>query len=357
LLVDNFPAFKTEFEIGPTRAPWYAAFQQILGEGRSVGIHVAITADRPGSVNTATSSAFQRRVVHRLADEGSYALLDAPSDVLSSTSPPGRAVVDGMEAQIAIVGGHTGVAEQSKALQSLAEAMLRAGRAVAEPIGALSTEIDPATLPTSIGDQPVLGVSDDTLDAMPFDDTGAILLAGPPASGRTSALRWLIHSIGAAHPKVTRYYIGNPRSTIGAQPGWEATARTVEDAADLAKEITSVVNSTGAGTKVLVVIEQIGDFLSTSADSSIVELIKAVKRSDHVLIADSETSQWSSSWPILAEVKAARTGFLLQPDGLEGENLLRTPLPRVSRSEFPPGRGYFIARGKATRVQLPFMPQ
>lgn len=103
------------------------------------------------------------------------------------------------------------------------------------------------------------------------------------------------------------------------------------------------------------IIEQLGDLLGTSADAPTVDLIKAIKRSDHLLIADSETSQWNSSWPLLAEVKAARTGILLQPDGLEGEAILKTALPRVSRSEFPSGRGYFVTRGKAVRVQVPWL--
>ena len=103
------------------------------------------------------------------------------------------------------------------------------------------------------------------------------------------------------------------------------------------------------------VLRQLADFLSSSADSSMVEMIKALKRTDHFLLAESETGGWSSSWPLLAEVKSARTGFLLQPESMEGDTILKTSLPRVSRGEFPAGRGYFIARGKATRVQLPFL--
>ena len=128
LLVDNFPSFRNEFEVAASRAPWYAVFQQIIGEGRALGMHVAMTADRPGSVPTGVSSAFQKRIAHRLADEGGYMMIGAPADVLSATSPPGRAVVDGLETQIAIVGGNRNVAEQSKALTALAEAITRAGR-------------------------------------------------------------------------------------------------------------------------------------------------------------------------------------------------------------------------------------
>ena len=355
LLVDNFPAFRNEFEVGAARALWYNVFLQLLGEGRQLGIHIAITADRPGSVPTAVSSTIQRRVVHRLADDNSYVLLDAPSDVLSAASPPGRAVIDGLESQIAIVGGQSGVSEQSKAIVALAEAMARTGRAPATPVGVLSQQIDPASLPKDVNGLPVLGISDDTLQPLPFDPTGAFLLAGPPASGRTNALRWLIRSVDTTVPKTTKFYIGNSRSVIGTLPGWEATARTIEDATDLAKEITAMVADPSTKGKVVIVLEQIADFLSTPADSSIVELIKAVKRSDHFLIAESETSQWGSSWPILGEVKSARTGFLITPDGIEGETILKTGLPRVSRNDFPPGRGYFIARGKATRVQLPLL--
>ena len=355
LLVDNFPSFRNDFEVGASRAVWYGVFQQLLGEGRGLGMHVAITADRPGSVPTAVASAFQRKVVHRLADDGQYMLLDTPADILSATSPAGRAVIDGLETQIAIVGGQTNVAEQSKAIAALGEAMLRTGRAPAEPVGTLATEFPPDVLPKELGGMPILGISDDTLSPLPFEPTGTFVLSGPPASGRTNALAWLIRSIDTAVPQVTRYYFGNPRSAIGAAPGWEATARSVEDATGLAKELAAVVADPATKGKVLIVIEQIGDFLSSAADSSLVELIKAVKRSDHFLIAESESGGWSSSWPLLAEVKGSRTGFLLQPDAMEGDTILKTSLPRIARNEFPPGRGYFIARGKATRVQLPLL--
>ena len=355
LIVDNFPSFKNDFEIGATRAPWYGVFQQMLAEGRGLGMHVAITADRPGSVPTGIASTFQRRVALRLADEGGYMLLDAPADILSAASPPGRAVIEGAEAQLAIVGGDPGVAEQAKALAALAEAIRRTGREEAVEVGTLGTEIPAASLPADVGGLPVLGISDDTLAPVGFEASGPILLAGPPASGRTNALGWLIASVGRAHPKLTRFYFGSPRSAIGQQPGWEAKALTVEDAASLAKEVAATVAETAGEEKILVVIEQIGDFLSTSADSSMVEMIKAIKRSDHVVIAENETSGWNSSWPLLQEVKGARTGFLLQPDAMEGDTILKTSLPRVSRGDFPPGRGFFIARGKAVRVQLPLV--
>ena len=48
LLVDGYPAFRADFEQSAATAPWYGVFQDLVSEGRQLGIHVAITADRPG---------------------------------------------------------------------------------------------------------------------------------------------------------------------------------------------------------------------------------------------------------------------------------------------------------------------
>ena len=356
LLIDNYPSFRSEFEIGSTRAAWYGVFLQILAEGRGLGVHVAMTADRPGSVPNAVAAGFQRRIVHRMTDEASYSLLDLPMDVLDATSSPGRALVGEAETQIAIVGGEADVAAQSRALVSLGAAIERSGRAPARQIGTLAAEIDAATVPPTVAGKPVLGIADDTLEPITWEPSGPFLLAGPPASGRTTALAWLVQSLDRGRPGVQRHYFGNAKSRIPGLGGWASASITIDEVAAKAKELSALVAETPASSPIAVVVEGIGDFLSTPADGAIVELIKAIKRTDHVIIAEGETSQWSSSWPLLAEIKAVRTGFLLQPESMEGDTILRTSLPRVSRAEFPVGRGFFIARGRATRVQLPLVP-
>ena len=62
----------------------------------------------------------------RLADESDYLMLDTGTDVLDASSPPGRAVLDGKDVQVAVLGGLANVAEQAKAIDKLA-ATLRAG--------------------------------------------------------------------------------------------------------------------------------------------------------------------------------------------------------------------------------------
>jgi DNA segregation ATPase FtsK/SpoIIIE, S-DNA-T family len=103
------------------------------------------------------------------------------------------------------------------------------------------------------------------------------------------------------------------------------------------------------------VIENLSDFLSSPAEKPVTELIQNVKRNEHLVIADGETSTWGSSWPLLAEVRNGRRGLALQPESVEGDSLFRTSFPRVQRKEFPPGRGMYVAKGKVRKVQVPLL--
>ena len=49
LLVDGVPAFRNAYE-GGLQGRWFDLFVSIASEGRPVGVHVLMSADRPGSV-------------------------------------------------------------------------------------------------------------------------------------------------------------------------------------------------------------------------------------------------------------------------------------------------------------------
>jgi S-DNA-T family DNA segregation ATPase FtsK/SpoIIIE len=352
LLIDNFTNFKDDFEVAAGRAQWYDVFRDVLADGRRLGIHVTLTADRAGAVPTSIAASIQRRVVLRLADDG-YGTLGVPSDILGPTSPPGRAIVDGLETQIAILGGTTSVSEQGEALVKLAEAMGRAGVAAAPEIGSLPKEFLQSSLPASVAGQPVLGISDIDLGPYSFDPTGTVLLAGPPASGRTTALQTIANAMLRADDDTRAYYFGNARSPLARLELWSDAGTNPDDVAAIARDLVAAVTDPETEGRIAVFIETIGDFLQTAADGPLVELIKAVRRSDHFLLAEGETSAWGSSWPLFGEVKNGRRGILLQPEAVEGDILLKTSLPRMARNEFPPGRGVYISRGQYARVQLP----
>src|SRR5690606_30307158 len=103
LLLDGVAAFRQGYEVG-ARARLFDLFYAIAADGRSVGVHVVLTADRPASVPSALAAAVQARVVLRMADASDYPTMGIRVDRLSPNSPPGRGMFNGAEIQIAILG-------------------------------------------------------------------------------------------------------------------------------------------------------------------------------------------------------------------------------------------------------------
>ncbi|NQX12293.1 FHA domain-containing protein [Microbacteriaceae bacterium VKM Ac-2855] len=352
LLVDGYPTFRTEYEGVGGRAQWYGIFQQLLTEGQKLGMHVALTADRPGSVPSSVLSSVQRRVVLRLSDDTMYTLLDVPTDVLGSGSPPGRAIVDGLETQIAIIGGTSSVAEQTAATKAWGVRLSRRGAAAVAPeIRSLPKEFLQSTLPASVDGVPVLGLSEETLRPVGFTPSGLFLLGGGVGSGRSNALHTLVTALRRWNPSLDLFYLGHRRSLLPASGRWEGTAIGVTEVATLARELSARLGTDEP--PFAVVVESLSDYGYTPADAALMELFKTVKGSDSFALVESETATWGSSIAMNTEVKSSRRGFLLQPESHEGDLILKTAFPRANRSEFPPGRGYVAVGGVATRVQIP----
>src|SRR5699024_931112 len=145
----------------------------------------------------------------------------------------------------------------------------------------------------------------DTLEPVGIEALGTFLLAGPPQSGRTNALHWLVTSIRRAHPEARFLYFGARRSVLRGLDLWERAATGAPEVAELAKEVVASLDEPPpegqAGT--VVVIEALADFLTSPADAPLVEVIKAVKRNEHFVIAEGDTSTWGASWPLVSEIR------------------------------------------------------
>ena len=355
LLIDGLPQFRAEWEATTARMPFYQIFMRILGEGRPLGVHVVATADRSGSVPTAVSSNVSRRIVLRLADENAYALLNAPKDVLDERSAPGRAIVDGLETQIAVLGGTPNVAEQTRILAEWAgELRARGAREVAE-IGALPTRLDGADLPDRIDGLPVIGVAEDTLEARAFDPAGLFVIAGPPLSGKTNTVKALVQSMVRFDPAVKLFHFGGRRSQLKEFAPWVRSAVTPDEAKDLATELAELVADESLTARMMIVIEDVPQFADSSAERPLKALFQAVKRSEHLLIGDADTAQVTSGFGLINDFKSDRTGIALRADAFDGDALFKVPFPKVKRSDFPEGRGILVQSGRAVTVQIPLV--
>lgn len=357
LLIDGFGTFKQEWETTAARSSYYAVFMRILGEGRPLGVHVVASADRYGAVPTAVTANVPKRVVLRMSDEGAYAMLGAPKGVLDERSVPGRAVVDGWETQIATPGGTPNTSEQIVAAERLAALFREQGAPEVPPIGALPTELSLEALPTEIGDLPVLGITESTLGPRSFEPIGAFVIAGPPQSGKTTALRSIIRSLERWDDDVELFHIGGRRAALSGYRPWRRAATSIEEVRSLAKELKEIVADETIGSRIAIVVENITEFGDTDAERPLKELLQAINRSDHFLVADGDVTQLSSGYGLVGELKAARHGLALRPDTYDGESLFKLAFPRVQRHEFPPGRGIFVENGRSETVQVPHSPK
>ncbi|GAA2898041.1 FtsK/SpoIIIE domain-containing protein [Microbacterium esteraromaticum] len=357
LLIDNYPEFKKDWEMAPGRGPFYRIFMRILGEGRTLGVHTVLTADRGNAVPSAVASNIPRKVLLRMGDPSQYMLLNVPRDILDEQSAPGRGIIDGHEAQIAVLGGTANVVEQTKALRALGDRLREKGVRDLPEIGALPTMVPVADMPATVDGMPVFGVADDSLAPHGFEPIGSFVISGPPQSGKTNALRSLITAVERFDPNVQMYHFGSRRAELKDFRPWVRSATKAEDEKELATELAELVVSDAQKQRILIVIEDIPHLADGAADRPMRALLQAMNNSDHMLIGEAEITRASGSIGVLGEWKSGRQGIVLKPETYDGESLFKVPFSRMKRSDFPVGRGIMVQAGRAITMQMPYVPE
>jgi S-DNA-T family DNA segregation ATPase FtsK/SpoIIIE len=352
LMLDGYSAFRQHYEM-LDGGKWFEALNTLAADGRPLGIHVIVTADRLSALPARLTSAIQRRLIMRLADDSDYGMLGIGRGVLGHESPPGRAVLSGAELQVAVLGGAPDNMGQARAITQLAGAMSRQGVATAPGVEQLPELVRLSELPATAAGRPVIGVADDTLAPAGFRAEGVFLVCGPPASGRTTAVATLLIAVTRAHPETVPVFFGGRRSPLIGLGAWQHVATDPQEVAELAAKLDAEITRDGDSSRPLVVvIEGVNEFLGTPADTPLVSLIKKLASGGHLVIAEGETSAMGQSWPLLNAVKTARTGLALQPEPADGSMVFKTEFPKSRRSEFPPGRGLLVESGKARLAQI-----
>lgn len=351
LLLDGMGAFREAYESN-VAAPWFSVFSQIATDGRQVGVHVVVSGDRAGSIPTSLSSSIQRRLVLRLANVDDYGMLGVDSDVLNPTSPPGRGILDGEEAQIAVLGGDGNVAVQARQIEALAQSMTKAGVVPAPSIERLGDYL-PLGVMKSKAAGVIIGVADDNLQSVSIDPVGSFVIAGPPGSGRTTALGTIGQSLKAKTPGTALYLLSPRRSALARRGIWTQAADSPEQLEKAVQELAKLVDT---GTlkvgQVALFLENLADFTGSSVEYELERVIKALLKQEQFVVAETETSTWSQAYALGQPLRAGRKGLLVQPDEGDGDMLLNTGVGRIRRGTFPPGRGFLIGQGRARKLQV-----
>lgn len=342
LLIDGMSAFRSAYE-GTEHSRWFEQFLSIAGDGRPVGVHVVVAADRPGAMPSKLNALVQRRIVLRLADSNDYVFLGVPADVLDGKSPAGRGLMLESELQIAILGGRPDNLDQTRAINAFAESMRTAGASAAPPVESLTDQVALDDLPVEVGGLPVLGLSGITLSPIGLDPRGTFSIAGPSGSGRTTAMRTVFESVRRWKPTIRTYFFGGRRSSLGGLP-WDKAALNPEDALELANEVATQV---GAGTEeaaIAVFIEGLTDFAGSPAEMAMQQMVKALVADDQLVVSEGEATALNGAQPLIVGCRASKIGIVLQPDQSDGM-MFKAQFPRVRKADFPPGRGLLVARG------------
>jgi len=351
ILLDGFTAFRQQYE-SAEGGRWFDALANLAADGRPLGIHLILTADRPASLPSRFSSRVQRRLLLRLADDSDYFMAGTEAGMLTPDSPPGRGLFGRAEFQVAVFGGETGNTAQARAISQLTAAMRRQQVSDAPRVDQLRGIVRLSELPATADGRPAIGVADDTLGPVGFKPEGVFLISGPPSSGRTTAAATAMIALDRAAPGVVPVFFGGSRSPLASLGIWQQIATDPAEVAEAAAKIDQAAVGSEGGRRYAVVIEAVNEYLSTPADAPLAAMIKTLARLGHVVIAEAETSALGGAWPLLNAVKSARTGLALQPEQGDGTIVYKTDFPRSRRGDYPPGRGLLVEGGRVRLLQV-----
>jgi S-DNA-T family DNA segregation ATPase FtsK/SpoIIIE len=351
VLLDGYAGFASAFERVNLGA-LVDTLPRLVGDGRPLGVHFAISADRRGAVPSSLAGLIPAKLILRLADDDELAAFGIPAKtVRGSQLPPGRGFLpNALELQVALLGDDPSGGGQASALADAAAALRRAHpEASVPPVEPLPTAVDRAALSRSEESLTVaLGLGDAELEPLHVSLADRhFLVAGPYRSGRSTALATLVAGLRESSADVPVHLLAPRRSPLLELEGWASAASGIEECDAAAARLADV-----EGPAVLVIDD--GDELAETLGSASLEtLVRRGRDAGICVIAAAErqaVQRAFAGW--LRELRKDEHGLLLDPDPDVDGDLLGARLPRRSNPVFPAGRGYYVDRGLVELVQV-----
>jgi S-DNA-T family DNA segregation ATPase FtsK/SpoIIIE len=322
---------------------------RIVAEGPEHGIASIVSTPRPGVLPTVLGGAAARRLVLHLADADDYRLVG----LRPPTSPlaPGRALDErGMDVQLARL-------EPAHLAPVTTAATIDRPRRLAP----LPTVVPARPGPTDSGRDPWLlpvGVDHDGPVAIALSRGSATVVAGPPGSGRTTALQTIATG---AEQRGTQVLTVHPADGLAEGP----RADTVDELGRLLAVISGRRRDSGEpaaerssarpgpARRLLIVIDDATEL--EDPDGTLAAMVRGRLRPAAVrlvlavdpLDARAAYGHWTAS------VRRGRCGIALHHDPDEDRDLWALPLPPAPTERRPPGRGLLLRDGEdAVEIQV-----
>jgi len=158
---------------------------------------------------------------------------------------------------------------------------------------------------------------------------------------------------------VMRLYLLTPRrwSELAALEVWTEVATGTENVVSLASRLQCQLHECGADQEPMaVIVERVDDLAGTAAESPLSGLAKGCLDLDLFVVAEGETTFFSSGFGLPGLLKTSRSGLALQPDGVEGQMIFRSSFPPFNKVDQPEGRGFLVQRGRPEMLQVALPP-
>jgi S-DNA-T family DNA segregation ATPase FtsK/SpoIIIE len=360
VLVDGFGAMMAAFAgsittLGGTSPElWAEMIQRMVVDGRQVGMHVVLAADRVGAVPARIQSAVGCRIILRHVDRAAYVEHGVPFERAGALElGVGRGLMNGSTlVQIASVSRDPSARAQCDEIAALAAT---SGRRRTTLLA--STRLPASVTLDRLGTacerrlQPCIGLHDITGAPAVVDlEWSHMAVCGPPRSGRSTALATIVEALGSEH----EVFVVAPGSSplAGAELPRSTIAARRECVAELLDRLANLVDmGVGRRPRVLVV-----DDLDRLDDVALAPAWDRLANADGVrVVAAVETRSMTgyTQNPILGMLRRTNRVLVLRPDDA-GEFLAMTGvrLPIRPGVELPPGRGVLLADRVASVLQV-----
>jgi len=325
VVVDGFAGLRADLDT-PAGYDWLQRFQRVLVEGRQVGVHALVSADRRADLPTPLLTAIGARLVLRATEPDAMVALGVPLATARSASlPPGRGFLHGdHEVQVAVLGDDPTTPAQSSALAALGSGAAPAARRAPLP--------DDVARPTGHdrGLAVAVGVGDDgpvLVDLL----GGHLLVVGPPGSGRSTTLAAVADGLAAN---------GHGAAVVDGR---------ADDAGDRLGRVADEPAGTREHPRVVIVddADELGD-----GPARVLEQLAGTPGVRLVASADATAvARAFTGW--VPAVKRGRRVLVLQPASAADVDQLAGARTRLRPgARFPVGRGVLVQDRRCTTVQV-----
>lgn len=357
VLLDGYGSFAQAFERVEFGA-WLERLPILISDGRSLGLHWAITAERRMSVPTSLMAALSDRLILRFHDVDEYDGFGLDRSRISGAElQPGRGFASSSdEVQVAVYGSSGAGGDQAAALETLGDHLeTRHPDAHVPKVRLLPESLDASELPAHAGPgRPVIGVSDQELAPVEIDlHESSFLVVGPRRSGKSSALATAVRSLHAADSEACFLLLAPRPSPLRGLMVWKEAYGPGPQAEEAMDRLLDEVGDRSANDPWLyLVVDDAHEYADETLEMTLADIARRGREVRvRLLVAADRSSAQRAYSGVVQRLRSDRAGLLLQPDVDIDGDLLGAQLDR-RHGGGPPGRGVLVANGEGERIHV-----